>query len=58
MCTGSPQGFSQTQILHMSHKKHLSFNKQTDAFFYFKTSTFGIALVYKLGHAGIVDLSV
>ena len=60
--TGSPQGFSQFQILHMSHKKaFISFNIQntihthTHTKFIFlntKNSIFGIALVYSSNTVG------
>ena len=63
--TGSPQGFSQIQILHISHKKAFNLKKQ-----YTKRNknikNIKIALLalplctipINLGHAGIVDLSV
>ena len=66
----SPQGFSKTQIFQMSHKKAFNIKKQYTIIVYTKnkknkkskTSTFSIALActiaIKLGHAGIVDLSV
>ena len=60
--TGSPQGFSQIQIVHMSHyKKHLTLNKthtkETTFFSNIKifiiNITVGTALVYNLQYSPI-----
>ena len=50
-CTGPPQGFSQIQILHMSHKKVPNSNSnsnipQTIHKNKHKNTAFGIALVF------------